>query len=315
MRKPKKHYLRILITLCLGVLGLASLTHFLLNHPSVIQNFQHKIYHKHSPGLVEYRVPGNEVSTLTSYRLADVLQGQGGVTRQDMLLLINRDHPLPADYQPQLATQEASDITLHPAAMTKFADLAAEVKQRFGETLYVTEAYRDTATQDALYREDAEQYEPPGCSEYETGLALDLLVAGYSGQSFINSPVGLWVNENCWRYGFVIRYPYGHEDLTGFSFQPWHIRYVGLPHAAILKHAGLVLESYIDRLAVNHIYVFEDYFVQRINGETFRLPPQAQNLFISSDNCGGYILWGKIKLPSAEGSSITKDAVATIPEK
>ena len=82
----------------------------------------------------------------------------------------------------------------------------------------------------------------PGTSEHELGLALDI-IAEYDSDS---SATWSWLKENCWRYGFILRYPADKVDITGISFEPWHFRYVGTQAAKEIMEQGLCLEEYID---------------------------------------------------------------------
>ena len=80
----------------------------------------------------------------------------------------------------------------------------------------------------------------PGTSEHQLGLALDI-VAEYDAD---NTPTWNWLRDNCWRYGFILRYPADKEEITGISYEPWHFRYVGVPAAREIMEAGLCLEEY-----------------------------------------------------------------------
>lgn len=86
----------------------------------------------------------------------------------------------------------------------------------------------------------------PGCSEHHLGLALDINVPG-SG-SFKGTKQQKWLHAHCWEYGFIIRYPKGKEDITGFTAEPWHIRYVGVEHAMMMRDLDMCLEEYLDAI-------------------------------------------------------------------
>jgi D-alanyl-D-alanine carboxypeptidase len=81
----------------------------------------------------------------------------------------------------------------------------------------------------------------PGTSEHQLGLALDI-IAEYDADS---TATWNWLRDNCWRYGFILRYPAGKEEITGISYEPWHFRYVGVPAAQEITEAGLCLEEYL----------------------------------------------------------------------
>ena len=87
----------------------------------------------------------------------------------------------------------------------------------------------------------------PGSSEHHTGLAFDVAITGES--SFGATKQSVWLKENCWEYGFIIRYPADKTAITGISYEPWHIRYVGTEHSIIMRNENLCLEEYIDKYA------------------------------------------------------------------
>lgn len=85
----------------------------------------------------------------------------------------------------------------------------------------------------------------PGASEHHTGLAFDVTVRAQ--ENFAATAQSRWLSENCWDYGFIIRYTEEKKGITGISAEPWHIRYVGQPHAGIMRDEGLCLEEYIEK--------------------------------------------------------------------
>lgn len=100
----------------------------------------------------------------------------------------------------------------------------------------------------------------PGCSEHQMGLAMDVSTKSVSyllNTKFANTPEGKWLADNSYKYGYIIRYPEGKEDITGYSYEPWHIRYVGIQLAKELYDEDLTLEEYygfeIDPLYYNRI--------------------------------------------------------------
>ncbi len=79
---------------------------------------------------------------------------------------------------------------------------------------------------------------PAGYSEHNLGLSLDV---GSTQKKMEKAPEGKWIEENVWKHGFVLRYPKNKSNITGIQYEPWHIRYVGLPHSAIMQKG----ENYI----------------------------------------------------------------------
>ena len=150
--------------------------------------------------------------------------------------------PLPPSYT---ASQGGR---LRPEACTAFlrmADAAAEE----GLRLYSASPYRSYAAQERVYQryaaqqgaEAADTYSArAGFSEHQTGLALDINVASLSAR-FEETQEYAWLVEHSWEYGFILRFPQGKEDLTGYRFEPWHYRYVGLETARLCREQNLTL--------------------------------------------------------------------------
>ena len=114
-----------------------------------------------------------------------------------------------------------------------------KVRRLQAEGLSDSEARAEAATVVAL----------PGTSEHQTGLALDIVDAGYQelDEAQENTPVQQWLMRNSWRYGFILRYPTGKSDITGIIYEPWHYRYVGRDAARAIYESGLCLEEYLER--------------------------------------------------------------------
>ena len=104
--------------------------------------------------------------------------------------------------------------------------------------------YRDFKEQSKLYKDMGSDYAlPAGYSEHNLGLSLDV---GSTQKKMEKAPEGKWIEENVWKHGFVLRYPKNKSNITGIQYEPWHIRYVGLPHSAIMQK--LTLEEYLEFL-------------------------------------------------------------------
>ena len=140
----------------------------------------------------------------------------------------------------------------------------------------------------------------PGCSEHHTGLAVDLSIYHSddgTSEKFLGEDDYAWISENAWKYGFVQRYESGKETTTMISDEPWHFRYVGVPHAYIMKQRDLCLEEYIDFLK-NYPYDGEHYSVECQGNqyeiyacEGFEVPvPDAEDWTVSGNNVDGFIV-------------------------
>ena len=111
--------------------------------------------------------------------------------------------------------------------------------------------YRSYATQEGLYNsyvaKDGEAVAntysaKPGFSEHQTGLAFDI---GSVSRAFEGTAEAKWIEENAHLYGFIVRYPKGKTDITGYIYEPWHVRYLGKEVASKVKQSGLTLEEYL----------------------------------------------------------------------
>lgn len=163
-----------------------------------------------------------------------------GITYVDGIMLANKSYSLPADYNPGSLTPECQS-----AFYSMRNDAAA-----LGLNLYINSAFRSYSYQQNLYnryvvrdgKKTADTYSArPGHSEHQTGLSLDLNTVT---QSFANTAEGRWVAAHCHEYGFIIRYPKGKSDITGYCYEPWHLRYVGVEKATEITNSGMCLEEY-----------------------------------------------------------------------
>ena len=169
------------------------------------------------------------------------LTQKNGVTYVDGLLLVNKTYPLPQSYAPGGLTAETN------AAFEEMRKGAA----KDGVSLWVCSGYRSYAYQSTLYwnyvardgsQASADRYSArPGHSEHQSGLCADL---NWASRYFNGSPTAIWIQNNCWKYGFIIRYPEGKEDITGYNYESWHVRFVGKEMSKLLTESGLTLEEY-----------------------------------------------------------------------
>lgn len=181
-------------------------------------------------------------------------------------ILVNRTHPLGADDIPPLLMEapvpfdtppgDSKRLLARPAALA--AGKLFRQAQAQGLFLYGISGYRSYQRQEELYlkrlSETSQDYVNrylalPGTSEHQTGLALDVSSpsAGLKlEESFADTKEGQWLAANAPLYGFILRYPKGKESVTGYSWEPWHIRYVTKSLALYLSLTGLTLEEYYD---------------------------------------------------------------------
>lgn len=211
------------------------------------------------------------------------------VTASCTLMLVNAEHPLPEDYVPQL--EEYNGAKMHPLMVSAYVALRDATVAATGKRIFVSSDYRTKEEQEAILAESEEGIAASvGCSEHEAGLALDVYTAYYAGAHFTESAAGRFVNLRCAEFGYIIRYPKAKESVTGISYEPWHLRYVGVPHAKRIAESGLALEEYLTAYQPEVWYALGDgYYVLRTGKATVALPQGMDSCVISPDNMGYYI--------------------------
>ncbi len=177
--------------------------------------------------------------------------------------LVNKERAIPIDYESseliKTALPTRTNSTPNEKRVRKIIEgpltqLFADA-QKDGHALMIGSAYRSADTQEQLFNtyvarvgyDQANRYSAhPGHSEHQTGLAVDISTVSqqcYLAECFIGTADGLWLAENAYKYGFTLRYPKGKEDITGYNFEPWHYRYVGIDLATALHTSGLTLDQ------------------------------------------------------------------------
>lgn len=235
-----------------------------------------------------------EELTLKTYTLDELLENEN-VTYNQSMLLINSEYPLTSDFAAETGEYNDSGVIMNTCVMEAYRSLAAEISEKFNEKLYIMSAYRTEAEQAAAMESEGEKAARLGESEHQAGLGLDVYFKYYAGAGFLDSEAGQYVNENCQNHGFIIRYPYYGKNSTGIGFEPWHLRYVGEPHAKIITENRLTLEEYMDKLGESGFWQYEDTILTIQNGEQFLLPAVYDTMTISPDNRGNYIFTVKIR--------------------
>ena len=219
----------------------------------------------------------------------DELLATEGVTLSNNLLLVNAAHPLPDGYEAVLT--EYNGAKMHPLMVDPYIALRDGVQAKTGVRIYVASDFRTAEEQAAiLASSEAGIAAELGCSEHEAGLALDVYAPYYAGEEFLCSRAGRRVNNVCGEYGYIVRYPKNKTDVTGIAYEPWHLRYVGVPHAEVIMESGICLEEYLDLLAVGVWYAHGDYLISRRTAEDLVLPEGFRSCDISPDNMGYYVL-------------------------
>ena len=177
------------------------------------------------------------------------------------LFLVNRDYRITADYIPEdlvmpAVRRTSSAVMMRREAAEALEQLFMAAKEEKNYTLTAVSGYRSYQTQQSIYnrrvrnagKEKAALYVAlPGASEHQLGLAMDVGRRSNSHlkASFGNSPEGKWLAENCYRFGFILRYKAEWTETTGYAYEPWHIRYVGKEHALRIQEYDIPFEDYI----------------------------------------------------------------------
>lgn len=213
-----------------------------------------------------------------------------GYTIDQSMILVNRRHTLGERFTPELKDYSGGAMKINVCADKAFAKLSNTVLQKFGEDLLVVSSYRTAEEQAQVESEEGSSTAmPAGSSEHQTGLAVDFCLNGYAGKSVLKTQAGRYINESCGEYGFIIRYPAGKSSVTGIDYEPWHLRYVGLPHSKIISDAHITLEEYFDMLEYGEFYSYENYMISHQKGDSLKIP-EGEKVTISEDNCGGYLI-------------------------
>ena len=246
--------------------------------------------------------------------------------KKGILILVNRQYlyDFPED-------DKLIDMFTYKSSAYKFRDTGMMIDPVAGEALNkllvdfynrtnngdvnIISTYRTLDDQKRIYASKLDYYggdvettekwvAVPGASEHHTGLAVDLGIYTSDGESFDfrGEDEYAWINENCYKYGFIVRYDSAKTDITGIAYEPWHFRYLGLPHSEIISGTSLCYEEYIGYIKAypydgDHMFFTSEtgdkyeIFYLRSEGETttFELP-EGSDYFVSGNNVDGYII-------------------------
>lgn len=178
----------------------------------------------------------------------------------DTLVLVNKTTSLDEDYVPDdlvwVDLPGVRETQLRKEASVALIDLFAAATAK-NLSLYCCSGYRSFQTQEELYAENVKSYgqkqadlvsAKPGQSEHQTGLAMDVTAESVNfdlTESFGQSPEGQFIKDNAHLYGFIIRYPEDKTAITGYAYEPWHLRYVGKNAATAIYQKDLTFEEYL----------------------------------------------------------------------
>ena len=205
-----------------------------------------------APGIVTLKVSdiSNGLSDTLEVHVVDSPEDIDFVCEVNGIPIANKTYPVPKDHNPGLLTETYDAfMELKQAAYLEGIEINFMSGFRsYQEQVEVYHGWND------VYSEQADRVSArPGHSEHQLGLAIDVNSIEFT---FADTPEGLWLAENCWKYGFIIRYKEGTEHITGYMYEPWHIRYLGDELAEEVHFSGLTLEEY---LGIDSRYRIEEY--------------------------------------------------------
>lgn len=174
-----------------------------------------------------------------------------GITYIDNIIIANKTYSLPSNFVPNNLVSINGYIKVVDYVKKAFDELKSDANS-IGLNIYASSGYRSYSNQNYIYnnyvkldgQENADTYSArAGHSEHQTGLAIDL---NSIDMTFDNTDESNWIKDNCYKYGFIIRYPKDKDNITGYMYEPWHIRYVGKELASKLYNNGewITIEEY-----------------------------------------------------------------------
>ena len=187
--------------------------------------------------------------------------------------LVNRQHMISENYSPEVRVVNAYGMkrSMRDDAATALEEMFAAAKaEKVG--LSTVSGYRSYTKQKTIYSRKQKSTDEetanslvalPGSSEHQMGMAMDLAQKGGSqlNSGFGNTKAGQWINANAWKYGFIVRYPKDQTAITGYAFEPWHVRYVGKAYAKAIFDSDEVMETYVSA----HRLETYDFLIKQAN--------------------------------------------------
>ncbi len=213
--------------------------------------------------------PSSEENQETAYTWTTVQMAEAD-ERQGDLILVNSTHEYRSEPEDLLIFYgnktnsyglKEAEMYAKSSVVTAMNNMMDAFKEATGNTsVLLTSAYRDVDYQQQLYDADlaasglstSDSVSKPGYSEHHTGYALDLSYQSSAGNNYLDGTGDYaWLVENCYKYGFIVRYTEDKSSITGIISEPWHYRYVGTVHAEAITKGGYCLEEYIEMIKLH----------------------------------------------------------------
>lgn len=209
------------------------------NYISIENNYLHSI----RPGNTKFQIEINNikknVNVNINFKKYEVIK-KNDIYYIDGIMLVNKSYPISKDYDPK----DLLDVTKKAYEKMNYA------ASKDGVTLWIVSGYRNYKDQETIYnnyvkingKENADTYSArPGYSEHQTGYVIDVNDAT---SNFEGTKAAKWLDDNSYKFGFIIRFPKGKDKYTGYKYEPWHLRYIGKEKAEKIKKSNLSLEEY-----------------------------------------------------------------------
>lgn len=173
---------------------------------------------------------------------------ENGVTRVGGVLIVNKKYSIPSDFGSELILDDDAGTGL---IIDDAYDALLEMREASGYEMPIVSGFRSYNTQTVIYNRNVANYgeaeanswsAKPGESEHQTGMAIDI---SSLSQSYGDTEEGIWLGENCHKFGFIVRFQKDKEDITGYIYEPWHVRYLGKSTARLVHDSGLALEEFL----------------------------------------------------------------------
>ena len=265
----------------------------------------------------------NDLGVVSDVKLTKVSRSSEK-SKQGSLILVNSDYPCAIYESSLVSVYEHSggryllsgiDVRLNRDVLPDLNEMMEDFQKITGNRhVMLSDGFRSEASQKTVYERARKLHGEtapaarPGCSDYHTGCALGFSL--YTDEDTVMDFTGeddcAWLLRNCYRYGFVLRYPEDKTEITGYPGEAWHFRYVGRPHAYLMHLKNYCLEEYLDyvshysaegehiRVTDNENKTYEIYCVPA-SGERTALPvPADKSYTVSGDNRGNFIVTVKL---------------------
>ena len=275
------------------------------------------------PELLEVDELNNEIDEINEELFIDpgyvLLQLEESEIHRGSLILVNHDIPFifpSEEFNDLISVSEYLTDTIGITSVNTIlsASIIAPLNKMMDEfyestgisNVVIRSAFRSLAGQQQIFDRTVREWgrrnallwaSPPGHSEHHTGLAFDFGITR-SGQIEMFDGTGTfnWIPRNSHRFGFILRYPRGKTEITGTNFEPWHYRYVGIPHASIIRNNNWAFEEYIEwirKYTFEEPYTFtfeETEYIIYFSPETEIRLPYDVDFIISGNNIDGFII-------------------------